>query len=87
MAATPPFVLAVAYLGRQAAKWPPMVRARTPAPRNRRPARVWIPALGAATVGLIMIVALGAAKYGGVRTPPAHVTAKSGLRAQSWPPT
>jgi lipoprotein signal peptidase len=85
MAATPFFVLAVAYRRRQTANWPPTTRAVAPAARNRRPARGWMPALAGA--GLIMVVALGAAKYGGVRTPPAHVTAKpASPPAPSWPP-
>lgn len=85
MAATPFFVLAVGYRGRRMANWRPTVQAVRPAKRNRRPARGWVPALAGA--GVIMVVALGAAKYGGVRTPPAHVSAKpASVRAQSWPP-
>ena len=85
MAATPLFALAVGYRRRQTAIRPPTVRAVASATRNWRPARGWLPAL--VGTGLIMVVALGAAKYGGVRTPPAHVSAKTSPHAaQSWPP-
>jgi lipoprotein signal peptidase len=85
MVATPVFVLAICYLGRRTAKRPPSIRTAAQATRTRRPARGWMPALAGA--GVIMVVALGAAKYGGVRTPPPHVSAQPvGPRAPSWPP-
>jgi lipoprotein signal peptidase len=84
MAATPLFVLAIAGRRRRTANRTATTRT-VPATRSRRPARGWMPALTGA--GLVMVVALGAAKYGGVRTPPAHVSAKPAAPpAQSWPP-
>jgi lipoprotein signal peptidase len=94
MGATPLFVLAVAYRGWRMGNRPRATRPVAPAKRTRRPARGWVPAVAGA--GLIMVVALGAAKYGGVRTPPPHVTAKpagpagpsapAAPPAPSWPP-
>jgi lipoprotein signal peptidase len=85
MAGTPLFVLAIAYRGRRAANRRPTMKVVVPALRIRRPARGWLPAVAGA--GLVMVVALGAAKYGGVRTPPPHVSAKPAeMHAPWWPP-
>jgi hypothetical protein len=70
--ATPLFMLAVGYLVGRSANWPAMAGAVTSAVRNHPRARM--PALAGA--GLIVVVALGAAHYGGVTTAPVHVSAK-----------
>jgi lipoprotein signal peptidase len=77
--ATPLFLLAVGYLGRQAANRPATAGAVTSAARNRPRARV--PALVGA--GVIVVVALGAAHYGGVVTAPAPVSATGDRQART----
>jgi lipoprotein signal peptidase len=59
---TPLFLLAAAFQGARAARRP--AAARTVPPAARRRARIRIPALAGA--GLVLVVALGAANYGGV---------------------
>jgi hypothetical protein len=82
--ATPLFLLAVGYLGRWAANRPATAGAVTSAARNRPRGRV--PALVGA--GVIVVVALGAAHYGGVTTaPPLSARQEIDMRAQSWPRT
>jgi lipoprotein signal peptidase len=77
--ATPVFLLAVGCLGRRPANWAAPAGAVTPAARNRPRARV--PALAGA--GVIAVVALGAARYGGVTTPRAHVSAEADRHART----
>ena len=77
--ATPVFLLAVGCLGRRPANWPPPAGAVTPAARNRPPARV----LALAGAGVIVVVALGAARYGGVTTARAHVSVQADRHART----
>ena len=63
MGCTPLFLLAAGYQGARAARRPAAARSVPPPPRRGR-ARMRVPALAAA--GLILVVALGAANYGGV---------------------
>ena len=72
MSATPLFLLAVGYLGRQAPNWPATAGAVTSAARNRWRARM----SAFACAGVIGVTALGAALYGAVSTAHAHVSAK-----------
>jgi len=74
------FLLAAGYQRVRAARRPAAARSVPPPARGRARAWVRIPAL--ASAGLILVVALGAANYGGVnanaavRTPPRKATAK-----------
>ncbi len=81
---TPLFLLAAGYQGMRAARQPAAAGNMPPPARSRLRARVRISALGGA--GLVLVVALGAANYGGVnaapRTPP-HKTTDT--HVQSWP--
>jgi hypothetical protein len=61
---TPLFLLAAGYQGLQAVRRPARARSVPPPARGRARARMWIPALAGA--GLISVVVLGAASYGGV---------------------
>jgi lipoprotein signal peptidase len=74
---TPLFLLAAGYQGVRALMRPAAARSASRPARSRARARAWawvrIPAL--ATAGLISVVALGAANYGGVNAavrPPVH---------------
>lgn len=72
---TPLFLLAAGYHGLRAAMRPAAPGTVAPPPRGRLWARARIPAL--ASAGLILVVALGAANYGGVNATPrmsAHKT-------------
>jgi lipoprotein signal peptidase len=89
---TPLFLLAAGYQRVRAARRPAAAGSIPPPARSRVRARVRIPALVGA--GLILIVALGAARYGGVnaapRTPtPKTTTEKPALLApdgaRAWP--
>jgi hypothetical protein len=73
------FLLAVGCLGRRPANWPPPAGAVPPAARNRLPARV----LALAGAGVIVVVALGAARYGGVTTARAHVSVQADRHART----
>ncbi|HEX6520915.1 MAG TPA: signal peptidase II [Streptosporangiaceae bacterium] len=81
---TPLFLLAAGYQGVRAARRPAAAGSIPPPARGRLRARVRISALAGA--GLILVVALGAANYGGLnaapRTPPHKTT---GMHIQSWP--
>ena len=65
---TPVFVLAVGYQGVRAARRPAAARSVPSLARSRVRARLRIPAL--ASAGLVLVVALGAANYGGVNAAP-----------------
>jgi lipoprotein signal peptidase len=79
---TPLFLLAVGYLGWEAANRPASVRVVAPATRNRPPVRTSMLALGGA--GLIVVaVAFGAANYGGVSAASPHASAKGEWHAHS----
>jgi len=79
---TPLFLLVAGYQGVRAARRPAAAGSLPPPPRGRARSRVRILALAGA--GLILVVALGAANYGGVnaalRTPPPKTTS---MHAQS----
>jgi lipoprotein signal peptidase len=79
---TPLFLAGVGYHGVRAARWPTARSAPLPARRRaRQRARTRIPALAGA--GLILVVALGAANYGGVNAASsARKTADMGFRWQ-----
>jgi lipoprotein signal peptidase len=88
---TPLFLLAAGHQRVRAARRPAAAGSVPPPARSRVRARVRIPALVGA--GLILIVALGAARYGGVnaapRTPPPKTTEKPAALAPggagAWP--
>jgi lipoprotein signal peptidase len=88
---TPLFLLAAGYQRVRAARRPAVAGSVPPPARSRVRARVRVPALVGA--GLILIVALGAARYGGVnaapRTPPPKTTEKPAALAPggggAWP--
>ena len=65
---TPLFLLAAGYQGVRAARRPAAAGSTPPPARGRVRARLRIPALVGA--GLILVVALGAANYGGVNAAP-----------------
>jgi len=67
---TPLFLLAATYEGVRAARRPVASRNARPPARRRARARLLIPPL--VGVGLISVVMLGAAHYGGVNTAPSH---------------
>jgi lipoprotein signal peptidase len=71
---TPLFLLAAGYHGVRAARRPAAARSAAPPARSRARAQLRVPALASAT--LILVVALGAANYGGLNAPrtPAHKT-------------
>ncbi|MBV9446761.1 MAG: signal peptidase II [Streptosporangiaceae bacterium] len=81
---TPLFLLAAGYQGVRAARRPIVAGSISSPVQGRLRARVRISALAGA--GLMLVVALGAANYGGVnaapRTPPHKAT---GMHVQSWP--
>jgi lipoprotein signal peptidase len=72
---TPLFLLAAGYQGARAARRPVAARSVPPPARSRLRARARIPALAGA--GLILVVALGAANYGGVNAAPRTPTPKT----------
>ncbi len=65
---TPLFLLAAGYQGVRAARRPYAAGSTAPFPRGR--ARAWVPIPALAGAGLILVVALGAANYGGVHAAP-----------------
>jgi lipoprotein signal peptidase len=72
---TPLFLLAAAYQGLRAARRPVAEGKALPSPRRRRMrARARIPALAAA--GVIVVVTLGAANYGGMHAAPRRAAAQ-----------
>ena len=78
---TPLFVLAAGYQGVRESRRPVAAgRVAPPAPRRAR-GRVRIPAL--ADAGLILVVALGAANYGGVNAPRAPMLKTTSTHARS----
>jgi hypothetical protein len=77
--ATPVFLLARRLPGQASGELAGPPEAVTPAARNRPRARV--PAL--ADAGVILVVALGAARYAGVTTPRAHVSAEADRHART----
>jgi lipoprotein signal peptidase len=72
---TPLFLLAAGYQGVRAARRPTAARSTAPPTRSRAPRRMRIPALAGAI--LILVVALGAANYGGVHAAPRTPTHKT----------
>lgn len=81
---TPLFLLTVAYHGvraarRPATEWPATARSAPPPARGRARMRMRIPALAGA--GLILVVALGAANYGGVNAASSTSTRQAGGHA------
>jgi lipoprotein signal peptidase len=78
---TPLFLAAAGYQGVRRARRPVTAGSVLQAARSRARARVRIPALAGA--GLILVVALGAANYGGVKAAPPHGGAQSGSHACS----
>ena len=72
---TPLFLLAAGYQRMRAARRPAAAGSVPPPARSRVRARVRIPALVGA--GLILIVALGAARYGGVNAAPRTVAPRT----------
>ncbi|MBO0776187.1 MAG: hypothetical protein J2P34_07715, partial [Actinobacteria bacterium] len=82
LGATPVFLVALGHLGRRAANWPAAVRTvPPPVPRTRLPVRASLSAIVSA--GLIVVVALGAAHYGGVRTAHGHISGKGDRHERS----
>lgn len=78
---TPLFLLAAAYQGVRAMRWPAAARSMRPLARGqaRTRERMRIPVLAGA--GLIVVVTLGAANYGGVSAP--RVAARNDGHARS----
>jgi lipoprotein signal peptidase len=72
---TPLFLLAAGYQGVRAARRPAAARSAPPPARSRARAQARIPALVGA--GLVLVVALGAANYGGVNAAPRTPTRKT----------
>jgi lipoprotein signal peptidase len=72
IACTPLFLLAAGYECARAAKRPALAGTVRPAARDRLRVRVRIPALIGA--GLVLVVTLGAANYGGVQAAPQHAS-------------
>jgi lipoprotein signal peptidase len=66
--ATPLFLLATSYLGRRATDPPAAIVSVVPARHQRRRARTRMSAFAGAA-GLVVVVAIGAANYGGVTAP------------------
>ena len=76
---TPLFLLAAGYERMRAARRPAAAGRVPPPARSRARAWVRIPALAGA--GLILVVSLGAANYGGVNAAPRHTNAQNDGRA------
>jgi len=76
---TPLFLLAAGYQRVRAARRPAAAGRVPPPARTRARAWVRIPALAGA--GLILVVSLGAANYGGVNAAPRHTNAQNGGHA------
>ena len=72
---TPLFLLAAGYQRVRAARRPAAAGRVPPPARSRARAWVRIPALAGA--GLILVVSLGAANYGGVNAAPRHANAQN----------
>jgi lipoprotein signal peptidase len=72
---TPVFLLAAGYQRVRAARRPAAAGHVPPSARSRARAWVRIPALAGA--GLILVVSLGAANYGGVNAAPRHTNAQN----------
>jgi lipoprotein signal peptidase len=71
--ATPPFLLSIGYFRRRARNRP--ATSESAPTTNRQPRkRMWMPAFAGA-LGLLVVVGLGAANYGGVTAPAASATA------------
>jgi lipoprotein signal peptidase len=81
---TPLFLLAVGYQGVREARRRVAARSVPLPARSRARARMRIPALAGA--GLILVVALGAANYGGVNAAPPHADAPRARPATVSPP-
>jgi lipoprotein signal peptidase len=71
---TPLFLLAAGYQGVRPARRPAAAGSAQPPARSQMRARLRIPALAGA--GLVLVVALGAANYGGVNAAPRHADAQ-----------
>jgi hypothetical protein len=80
---TPLFVLAAGYQGVREARRPVAPGSVPPPARSRARGRVPIPALAGA--GLVLVVALGAANYGGVSAPRAPIPKTTSMHARSQP--
>jgi lipoprotein signal peptidase len=84
---TPLFLLAAGYFGALAARRPVAARTAPQPARSRLRAQAQIPAL--ASAGLILVVALGAANYGGVtaapRSPARKTTRMHARMHPQWP--
>ena len=76
---TPLFLLAAGYQRVRAARRPAAAGPVPPPARSRARAWVRIPALAGA--GLILVVSLGAANYGGINAAPRHANAQNGGHA------
>ena len=74
---TPLFLLAAGYQRLRAAK---RLAGRVPPPARSR-ARAWVRIPALAGAGLILVVSLGAANYGGVNAAPRHTNAQNGGHA------
>jgi lipoprotein signal peptidase len=72
---TPLFLLAAGYQRVRAARRP-AAAGRVPPPARRR-ARAWVRIPALAGAGLILVVSLGAANYGGVNAAPRHANAQN----------
>lgn len=72
---TPLFLLAAGYRRVRAARRP-AAAGRVPPPARRR-ARAWVRIPALAGAGLILVVSLGAANYGGVNAAPRHTNAQN----------
>jgi lipoprotein signal peptidase len=79
VAGTPLFLLVLLVAGclrGRAKSRPAAIRAMTPAARGRPRARASMPALAGLSL-IVVAVAFGAANYGGMKTAPAHASAKA----------
>jgi lipoprotein signal peptidase len=74
IACTPVFLLVAVFECVRAARRPVLAGTLQPTARKRSRVRVRVPALVGA--GLILVVALGAANYGGVQAAPQHASAQ-----------
>jgi lipoprotein signal peptidase len=81
---TPLFLLAAGYLGARRATRPPAAGTAPPPARRRLRTQSRIPALAGA--GLILVVALGAANYGGLTAAPRSPTRQNDAHARSSAP-
>jgi hypothetical protein len=81
---TPLFLMAAGYQGVRRGRRPVTAGSVLPPARSRARARVRIPALAGA--GLILVVALGAANYGGVHAAPPRAPAHTRAHARTFHP-